>query len=136
MATLLPSSHRHLQRSPPLLAACLWLYEAGWRRAAMAQGRHEWSPAVGGGCFRAGGTRVWGQKTQVHKQKCCRWGPCYLLGSSEPPCRDPMGQHSPGLFARQNWAIPVDVTQTCQGAEPFNGKQAPGSPGDAMLPCL
>lgn len=56
--TLLPSSHHDLQRSPPLLTACLWLYEAGQGRAAMTQGRHEWSLTVVGGRFHAGGIRI------------------------------------------------------------------------------
>lgn len=63
--TLLPSSHHDLQYSPPSLAACLWLYKARQRRAAMTQGRHKWSSAVVGGCFHAGGIRIRGQETQV-----------------------------------------------------------------------
>lgn len=98
--TLIPKTHQGLQQS---LLECLCLREAGQRGAArLASG----ILAVRGGCFQAEAIRIWGQKTPVDKQRCCWW----RLWCSEPPCRDPMGQHHPGLFAGQDWAVPGDVT--------------------------
>lgn len=71
--TLLPSSHRDLQRLPPLLAGCQWLYEA--KRSSALVGRY----------FYAGDIQIWGQETQVDKQRCTGgnhaicWGSLSLL---------------------------------------------------------
>lgn len=88
--TLLPSSHRDLQRSSPSLAACLRLYEAGWRRAATAQGRHDWSSAVMSGRFHAGGIRIWGRETQVGSRGVAGENRAFCWGLLRPPCRHPI----------------------------------------------
>lgn len=61
------------------------------------------------------------------QQSCCQWEPCPMLGGLL--CHLPgtsSGSTAPGLFARQNWAIHGNVTQTHWGEQsPSMGGRRP-----------